>query len=132
MSTLIPNVTPIAIDSLFNIAQIKSNISLLQECTSDSVTVVLYGSIDTDGTSFTYHAKALVLMPKEAAQMFAVNRGRLACPTKDGTWVEQAESGQQPTAEAALRSLLYDSIYLMNQHYETHYYPAGIDTTMVV
>ncbi|KAE9966736.1 hypothetical protein EG328_008639 [Venturia inaequalis] len=48
MSTLIPNVTPIAIDSLFNIAQIKSNISLLQECTSDSVTVVLYGSIDTD------------------------------------------------------------------------------------
>lgn len=57
---------------------------------------------------------------------YAATHGRFPWPgTNSPTWVEHAQSGQQSTMEAALRSLLTESIRMMGVMWVANYCPPG-------
>lgn len=60
------------------------------------------------------------------ADTYAASHGRLPWPgTKTPTWAEHAQSGQQSAMEAALRSLLTESIRMTGAMWVANYYPPG-------
>lgn len=101
------------------------NISVTIGCTEDIRKVIIYGDINAVG-DLKYHAKVLAFRTKVDADTYAASHGRLPWPgTKTPTWAEHAQSGQQSAMEAALRSLLTESIRMTGAIWVANYYPPG-------